>query len=168
VRVAAWGSEQFTGEVFFVSPTVDPATRRLILKARVPNPDHRLKPGMFANVDVQIAQRDHALIVPEAAMVYDRNGTYVWRMIEDDQAEKVPVEVGLRADGGVEIVDGISAGDTIVSAGTHKVLAGKKLHVLRAGEDGRQDASGAAVETAAPATGAVPGTASGAAPGAAS
>jgi membrane fusion protein (multidrug efflux system) len=135
VRVAAWGDEQFPGKVFFVSPTVDPATRRLILKARVPNQDHRLKPGMFTNVDVQIAQREAALIVPEAAMIYDRHGTYVWRMIDDEVAEKVPVVIGLRTDGVVEIVQGISAGDTVVSAGTHKVMADKKLRTVRAGDD---------------------------------
>jgi membrane fusion protein (multidrug efflux system) len=146
VRVAAWGDEQFPGKVFFVSPTVDPATRRLILKARVPNADHRLKPGMFTNVDVQIAQREGALIVPEAAMIYDRHGTYVWRMIDDEVAEKVPVEIGLRTDGVVEIVSGISPGDAVVSAGTHKVMAEKKLRAVHAG--GAADSP--AVETASP------------------
>lgn len=134
VRVAAWGDEQFEGEVFFISPTVDPATRRLILKAWVPNPDHRLKPGMFANVDVQVAQRQNALIAPEASMIYDRSATYVWRMIAEDHAEKVPIEIGLRVGGGVEIVRGIEPGDVIVSAGTHKVTVGKKLNVVRRGE----------------------------------
>ena len=107
-----------------------------------------------ASLDVQIAQREAALIVPEAAMIYDRNGTYVWRMIDDSSAEKVPVEIGLRADGVVEIVEGIFPGDEIVSAGTHKVMVGKKLRVL--GVDGEEGA----VETAAPASAPKPGAAS--------
>jgi membrane fusion protein (multidrug efflux system) len=155
VRVAAWGDEQFPGTVFFVSPTVDPATRRLILKAWVPNPGHRLKPGMFANVDVQIAERENALMVPEAAMIYDRNGTYVWRMIEEDRAEKVPVTIGLRTNGAVEILEGIEPGDAVVSAGTHKVMAGKKLTVaggvLAGAATGARKAAAARDATTAPA-----------------
>jgi membrane fusion protein (multidrug efflux system) len=132
VRVVAWPGERFPGEVFFVSPTVDPAARRLVLKAWVPNPDHRLKPGMFTNVDVQIAEREAALSVPEAAMVYDRNGSYVWRVAEGDVAEKVPVRIGLRSGGTVEIVEGLRAGDAVISAGTHKVIAGRKLRLVKA------------------------------------
>jgi len=127
VRVAAYPGERFPGEVFYVSPTIDPATRRLILKARLENADHRLKPGMFANVDVVIAVRQDALVVPEAAMVYDRNGTYVWRVGEGDLAEKVPVSVGLRQEGVVEITSGLESGDRVVAAGVHKVMAGQKL-----------------------------------------
>jgi multidrug efflux pump subunit AcrA (membrane-fusion protein) len=66
-------------------------------------------------------------MVPEAAMVYDRNGTYLWRMLDEDHAEKVPVKIGLRSSGEVEIVTGLSPGDAVVSAGTHKVMAGKRI-----------------------------------------
>jgi membrane fusion protein (multidrug efflux system) len=102
------------------------------LKAWVPNPDHRLKPGMFTNVDVQIAEREAALSVPEAAMVYDRNGSYVWRVAEGDVAEKVPVRIGLRSGGTVEIVEGLRTGDAVISAGTHKVIAGRRLRLVKA------------------------------------
>ncbi len=128
-RVVAWPAERFRGEVFFVSPNVDPATRRLVLKAWVENPDHRLKPGMFANVDVEISRKENAVVVPETALVYDRNGTYVWRLTEESTAEKIPVDIGLRKDGQVEILRGVSAGDQVVSAGTHKVMAGKELRI---------------------------------------
>lgn len=154
VRVAAWGDEQFEGQVFYVSPTVDAATRRLVLKAWVPNPDYRLKPGMFANVDVLVAQRQDALIAPEAAMIYDRSGTYLWRMIEEDRAEKVPVEIGIRTGGGVEILRGISPGDVVVSAGTHKVMVGKTLSVIDSGA--HLEAESEQIETAAPAAAPVP------------
>jgi membrane fusion protein (multidrug efflux system) len=130
IRVAAFPGESFPGQVFFVSPTIDPATRRLVLKAWIDNADHRLKPGMFANVDVQVSKRHGALLVPEAAMVYDRNGTYVWRVVEGDVVQKVPVEVGVRKDGEVEIRDGLSPGDRVVAAGTHKVMAGDRVEAV--------------------------------------
>ena len=57
VRVRPYPDEIFPGEVYFVSPSLDPATRRMILKAWVPNTEHRLRPGLFANVDLEIAHK---------------------------------------------------------------------------------------------------------------
>jgi len=128
-RVVAYPDDRFRGEVFFVSPSVDRATRRLLAKAWVPNADHRLKPGMFANVDVVVLERDAALLVPESAMVYDRHGTYVWRIDAEERAEKVPVEIGVRRHGRVEIVGGLSPGDRVISAGVSKVMAGSLVSV---------------------------------------
>jgi membrane fusion protein (multidrug efflux system) len=126
-RVVAFPDERFPGDVYFISPTLDPATRRLIVKAWVPNADRRLKPGMFANVDVVAAVREEALMVPEASMVYDRHGTYVWIMDEEDRAKKVPVEMGFRKAGRVEIKSGLAAGDRVVASGINKVSAGKPI-----------------------------------------
>lgn len=126
-RVVAFPDERFPGEVFFVSPTLDPASRRLVSKAWVPNPNRRLKPGMFANVDIEISRQEGAILVPESAMVYDRHGTYVWRVTGENRAQKVPVEIGLRPAGRVQVLAGLAAGDRVVSAGTNKVMAGKRL-----------------------------------------
>jgi membrane fusion protein (multidrug efflux system) len=126
LRVRPFPDEVFPGEVFFVSPTLDAATRRMILKAWVPNPDHRLVPGLFANVELEIAERENSLLVPESAVVFDREGTYVWR-VREEVAERVPIEIGLRKAGRVEVKLGLSPGDTIVTAGTHKVIEGRKL-----------------------------------------
>jgi membrane fusion protein (multidrug efflux system) len=131
-RFVAFPGERFPGVVFFVSPRIDPASRRLIVKAWVDNADHRLKPGMFANVDVMVAVRPGALLVPEAAIVYDRNGSYLWRVDAEKLAEKVPVRIGLRQRGRVEIVEGVEAGDLIVSAGTNKLMAGSQVEVAPA------------------------------------
>ena len=130
VRVVAWPGEYFPGEVFFVSPSIDSVSRRLLLKAWVPNPEGKLKPGMFANVDVVISVREDALLVPESALIYDRNGTYLWRVDEDNHAEKIPIEIGLRQAGHVEILHGVAAGDRVVSAGTNKVRAGGEIDAV--------------------------------------
>ncbi len=132
VRVVAYPDERFPGEVYFVSPSVDRATRRLLAKAWIPNPDHRLKPGMFANVDVVVLEKQGALLVPESAMVYDRHGNYVWRLDGEDRAEKIPVTIGIRRNDQVEILAGIAAGDRIVSAGINKVMDGDILAVRSA------------------------------------
>ncbi len=124
IRVAPFPEERFTGEVFFVSPTLDPEGRRLQLKAWIPNPDHRLRPGLFATIEAEIERRPGALLVPEASVVYDLDGTHVWRVGQDRKAERVPVEVGLHLDGRVEVRGGLQPGDVIVRAGTHKLSPG--------------------------------------------
>jgi membrane fusion protein (multidrug efflux system) len=140
VRVVAYPDERFPGETFFVSPTVDRATRRLLAKAWVPNDDHRLKPGMFANVDVLVLEKEGVLVVPDSAMIYDRHGTYVWRIDDEGRAEKVPVEIGIRRFSRVEILDGIQAGDRVITAGINKVMAGSALDVRPAvAGTGRED-----------------------------
>lgn len=139
VKVAPYPNEIFPGEVFFVSPTLDPATRRIIVKAWVPNQDRRLRAGLFANVEMQIDQRENAILVPESAIVFDRQGTYVWKIDTESVAGKVPVETGLRRDGTVEVTLGLRSGERIVSTGTHKVKEGEKVveAVARPGPTGQ-------------------------------
>src|SRR5262249_42086280 len=82
VTVAPFPGETFPGEVYFVAPALDPQNRRLLLKGRVPNPDRRLMPGLFANIKVEVARHEHALVVPESALVHEGDGVFVWRLDE--------------------------------------------------------------------------------------
>jgi membrane fusion protein (multidrug efflux system) len=127
VRVAPYPGEAFPGEVYFVSPTLDPATRRVLVKAWLPNPGHRLRPGLFAQVEAEIGSQQDALLVPESALVYSLDGTHVWRVDGESRAERVDVEVGLRREGRAEIRSGLRAGDVVVAAGIHKVVAGARV-----------------------------------------
>ena len=127
VRVLPFPGEVFPGEVFYVSPTVEPSTRRVYMKAWVPNRERRLRAGLFANVDLEIAQREDAILVPESAVVFDRQGTYVWRLDEDGVPTRAPIDLGLRTGGRVEVTLGLRPGDRIVVAGTHKVLEGERV-----------------------------------------
>jgi len=124
IRVAPYPDERFDGEVYFVSPTLDSAARRMLIKAWVPNSDHRLRPGLFAEIDAEIERREGALLVPESALLHSLDGNFVWRVDEDDRARRVPVVVGLRSAGRVEIVTGLAAGDRVVATGVHKVNPG--------------------------------------------
>jgi len=148
VHVSPYPDDVFPGEVFFISPALDPSTRRVIVKAWVPNRDHRLRPGLFANVDLEVGQRENALVVPESAVVFDQEGTYVWRLDGEHVASRVPVELGLRKRGVVEVRLGLRPGDTIVSAGTHKVVEGKKVALATTPSLG-QARRGATAEAAA-------------------
>jgi membrane fusion protein (multidrug efflux system) len=124
VTVAPFPNERFAGQVYFVAPTLDPASRRLQLKAWVANADHRLRPGLFTNIALEVAKRDDALVIPESALAYDADGAFVWRVGAGDVAERVPVTIGIREAGRVEVTSGLAAGDRVVAAGTHKVAPG--------------------------------------------
>ena len=126
-RVAAYPDEEFKGVVYFVSPALDKASRRLALKAWVPNTDGRLRPGMFARVELEAERTEHAVVIPESAVASDATGSYVWRVNSESVAERAPVELGTRRDGQVVIVAGLASGDTIVTSGTHKVYEGSSV-----------------------------------------
>jgi len=132
IAVAAFPDRVFPGEVYFVAPSLDAANRRLLLKAFVPNEDRALRPGFFANVRLEMPGRDDAIVVPEAAIAYDAAGPFVWRIDEGDVAEHVPVGLGIRLEGKVEITRGLAAGDRIVAAGTHKVVSGGRVRAATA------------------------------------
>jgi membrane fusion protein (multidrug efflux system) len=128
VSVAPYPGETFEGEVFFVAPYLEVETRRLSVKAWIPNPGHKLRPGLFAEVEAVVDTREDSLLVPEAAVVYDRAGSFVWRVGPEGTAERAPVELGLRVDGRVEVTRGLEAGDRVVAAGTNKVSEGSRVH----------------------------------------
>ncbi len=131
LEVAAYPEERFRATVYFVDPSVDRATRRVLVKGRVSNPDHRLRPGMFAHIRAELGERE-ALLVPEEAVVLDGAGSFVWRVAEGDLAERVGVRLGVHQGGRVEVVAGLAPGDRVVSAGTHKLYAGSKLRIVPA------------------------------------
>lgn len=127
VSVTSNPGERFAGHVDFVAPVVDPRNRRLLVKARIPNPERTLRPGLSATVHLELGQRPDAIVVPEAALVYDAGGSFVWRVTDDGTAARVPVEVGVRQGGQAEILAGVAPGDRIVAAGTNKVAPGRPV-----------------------------------------
>lgn len=126
VEVAPFPDERFPGKVFFVAPSVDPRSRRLLLKARVPNPDGRLRPGLFAQVFLELGERE-ALLLPAEAVARDADGAYVWRLDEENRVDRVPVRLGATRDGWVEVETGLGPGDRVVTAGIHKLRAGMQV-----------------------------------------
>lgn len=133
LRVASWPGEVFRGEVFFLAPRINEANRRVLVKARVPNPDHKLLPGMFANLRAVVARKEAALMVPEDAVMFSQEGTSVWRLTPDGTAERRTVELGIRREGEVEITRGLAPGDEVVVSGTHKVIADRPVEAVRIG-----------------------------------
>jgi membrane fusion protein (multidrug efflux system) len=128
VSVDAFPGESFSGSIYAIEPAVDESTRTVLLRARLPNPGARLKPGMFARVSLELAKRNNALLVPEQAIVPRGDGTFVFRIV-DGKAALTRVETGVRRTGEVEVLSGLKAGDTIVADGQLKLQDGAAVNV---------------------------------------
>ncbi len=129
MRLDAYAGETFRGEIFAIEPSVDEQTRTVMLRARVPNPGARLKPGMFARVILVLETRENALIVPEQALVPQGKDRFVYRFA-DGKAAMTKIELGLRRPGEVEIRSGLTAGETIIIDGQLRLRDGAPVTVL--------------------------------------
>ena len=126
--VDAWPGDLFDGEIYAISPRINEGTRSFDVKAVIPNKAARLRPGMFARIKIVTALHRGAFIVPEQAIVPMGNDSFVFA-VRDGKAALQKVGTGLRAAGAVEITSGLSATDTVVTAGTMKIQDGMPVKV---------------------------------------
>ncbi len=132
IKVAPYPDRVFSGEISFVAPSLNPLNRRLLVKARVPNPDLVLRPGLFATVEAKLGERTNVLAIPDSAIVYGSEGTFVWRIDAAQKVAQAPVELGTRHEGQVEVKTGLQAGDVVVVAGTNKLAPGVGVEAVPA------------------------------------
>ncbi len=123
VRVDAYPDQGFEGSIYAIDPALDPETRTVLLRARLPNKGNKLRPGLFARVSLILERRENALVAPEQAIVPVGQKTFVYRVV-DGKAVMTPVKLGLRRPGQVEILDGLNAGDLVVTDGQLKIRDG--------------------------------------------
>jgi membrane fusion protein, multidrug efflux system len=121
--VDAFPGQAFTGEVYAIDPLIDEAGRSILLRAKLPNPDHVLRPGLFARITLVLNEREDAIQVPEQALVPQGQDQFVFK-IEDGKAAFTKVTTGIRREGMVEIVEGLAPDDEVVTAGQLKIRDG--------------------------------------------
>jgi membrane fusion protein (multidrug efflux system) len=129
VRVDAYADELFQGRVYAVETAVDEKTRTVMLRARVPNPGARLKPGMFARVGLELDSRSGVVIVPEQA-INPRGEKYFVFKVVDGKAERVEVTLGARRPGEVEIAKGVAAGDRVITENQPMLQPGMAVTIV--------------------------------------
>jgi membrane fusion protein (multidrug efflux system) len=129
IALAPYPDESFGATVTMISPTIDPRTRTLRVKAELPNPDGRIRPGLFAHVDLGVSERHGVIVVPEDAIVQRASGTVIYRVDAEARAERVNVETGVRLEGWIEISESVGAGDRIVVRGQNRLDDGIMVSV---------------------------------------
>jgi len=133
VAVDALPGRSFKGRVLAVDSQVDANGRALQVLAEVDNPGALLKPGMFARPRVEFSQRVGAVVVPEEALVPLGASQFVFKVVDGAEgqklAQRLEARVGLRLPGKVEILEGLQAGDMVVTAGQARLLRGDRVPV---------------------------------------
>ena len=127
LSIAAFPGETFAGEVYFIASQVDPVNRTGLVKAKVANADLRLKPGRFASADLTLNVREDAVVIPEAALMPEGEKFAVFVVDETMTAQMRAVKPGVRIAGRVEILEGLSGGETVVVEGWQKTRPGGKV-----------------------------------------
>jgi membrane fusion protein (multidrug efflux system) len=129
LAVDAFPGENFAGEVYAIDPLIDESGRSIVLRARLPNEDGRLRPGLFARVTLVLNERNDALQIPEQALVPQGQEQFVFRVV-DGKAALTKVAVGIRREGMVEIIEGLGPQDQVVTAGQLKIRDGAPVQPL--------------------------------------
>lgn len=146
--VAAYPNDVFEGEIAAINPKVEDTTRNVQVRAMLANPDNKLLPGMFANLEVLLPGEQAVVVVPETAITYTLygNSVYVIGAQNDDNGQAVTdehgqpklvverrfVDTGERRDGQVVIRKGLQAGEQVVSAGQLKLDNGAHVRIANA------------------------------------
>ncbi len=117
-NVLALPGRPLTARINYVSAAIDPATRRLLVRATIDNKDGRLKPEMFANVTIYSAGDHPAIGVPKQALIYEGSQVRVWVAHEDKSIELRQIKTGLSNGDLVEVEGNLKPGEQIVTKGS--------------------------------------------------
>ncbi|MGD9537274.1 MAG: efflux RND transporter periplasmic adaptor subunit [Alphaproteobacteria bacterium] len=149
LSIDAYPDRTFEGEVYAIDPLIDTAGRSIVMRARVPNAEGALRPGLFARVSLTLTVNQNAIFVPEEAIVPIGENRFLFRVV-DGKAAFTPVKTGLRGGGMVEIVEGLAPSDVVITAGVLKIYDGAAVQPVPPAPAVSPEASAAGAAPAAP------------------
>jgi cobalt-zinc-cadmium efflux system membrane fusion protein len=117
-NVLALPGRPLTARIDYVAAAIDPATRRLLVRATVDNKDGVLKPEMFANVTIYSGGDHRAVGVPKQALIYEGDQVRLWVAHDDKSIELRQIKTGLINGNQVEVIGNLNAGEQIVTKGS--------------------------------------------------
>ena len=126
IELDALPGRNFTATVLAIDPLIDANGRSVGVRACIDNRRLQLRPGMFARVNAVFGQRDNARVIPEEAILPQGGKQFVIKLVNGTEpnsrvTQRVEVKIGLRSPGKVEVLEGLDAGDTVVTAGQQRV-----------------------------------------------
>jgi RND family efflux transporter MFP subunit len=128
VTVDAFPAKEHLGTVVRLAEAEDPATRTMAAEIDIPNKDLLLKPGMFADVNLLVAQHNDQVTVPTQALLRDDSGYYVF-IVQNQLARRVNVKIGVEQNGMTEILEGLTGSEDIIVLGEDLVKDGGQVIV---------------------------------------
>ena len=137
LQVEAWDRNDkqllATGELTTLDNQIDPATGTLKLKAQFANSDDQLFPNQFVNVRLNIAARPGAVTIPQDAVQYGAEGTFIY-VVENKKAQLKMLELGVVDNGRVEVRSGLKGGDQIVMEGLDRLRPGRDVELVQSSQ----------------------------------
>jgi Cu(I)/Ag(I) efflux system membrane fusion protein len=116
VKVQSMSDKEWQGEVEYIYPELNPKTRTLKVRLKIPTPEQLLKPNMFADVTL-LTNNKKVVSVPTESIIYYEQSPRVVKVISENKYQPVDVTIGMKSNGQVEIIDGIKEGDDILVSG---------------------------------------------------
>lgn len=129
IAVVAYPGEIFQGEVYFIAPLVDSISRTVLVKALIRNAAHRLRPGMFANLDLILKVNEQAIVIPESSVTASGDRNLIFIIDQNEVAQVRAVKLGVRQAGVVQVVSGLEGGERVIAEGIQKVRPGGKVKI---------------------------------------
>ena len=126
VKIASYKNKKFEGEIDFVSSRINADTRSLLSRIKVKNKDLELISGSLLEVSVKFDLRN-SLSVPDTSVMVEGDKSYVYKINDENIANKTEVKTGLRSEKNIEIISGLTVGDIIVAEGLRKVRPQGKI-----------------------------------------
>ena len=116
--VLAYPDRVFSTKLNYVAASLDPASRRLMVRATVDNPGELLKPEMFATVTIYTDKASRSVAVPRDALIYEGSNVRVWVALDDHSIELRHIKTGLTSGRMIQVVSGLSSGDRVITKGS--------------------------------------------------
>ena len=132
VSLDALPGQRFSGRIDALDSVIDANGRSLLVRARLDNPGGVLKSGLFARTRIVFSTRENALLVPEEALVPQGGKQYLFKVVDGaggKVANRIEARIGARLPGKVEILEGLTAGDLVVTAGQGRLGRGEAVPV---------------------------------------
>jgi len=116
------------GVVYAVESKIDPATRTIKARAKIPNPDGRLIPGSYAKVEITLEELPDAIVIPSEAVIPQINGEIVY-ICKGGKAKSVSIKTGTRTENKIQISEGLAVNDTLITTGLLQLADGKNIQI---------------------------------------
>ena len=129
LRVPSLSGEQFNGTVTRSAWVLNEATRTLRTEIDVPNPEGKLRPGMYAYARIKVAQKNDALVLPKTAILTHAGEAYCWRIDADGTLVRHPIQTGILSGGDVEVIGGLTGSERLIGVNAGSFREGQKVAV---------------------------------------
>jgi membrane fusion protein, multidrug efflux system len=125
-QFSAYKNKTYEGIIESVASRVDAQTRSILARAKIKNQNDEIIPGSLLEIEILYNEKNN-LSVPDTSIMYEGSKKFIYKILDDNTLEKIEIKTGVRNQGNLEILDGLTEGDKIIAEGLTKVRPGMKI-----------------------------------------